>query len=105
MDPESGLSVKRDRSTLGEIILKSGSVMLGYLKDPIATNKCMKENKWFYTGDVDIMHADGYLEIKNRSKDIIINGDENLNIIEVESVLYAHPTINETVVVARPNEY
>ncbi|GMI71796.1 hypothetical protein like AT5G16340 [Hibiscus trionum] len=105
VDPESGLSVKRDGSTLGEIVLKGASVMLGYFKDPIATNKCMKENGWFYTGDVGVMHADGYMEIKDRSKDVIISGGENLSSVEVESVLYTHPAINEAAVVARPDEY
>lgn len=105
VDPESGLSVKRDGSTLGEIVLRGASVMLGYLKDPDATNKCMKENGWFYTGDVGVMHSDGYMEIKDRSKDVIISGGENLSSVEVESVLYNHPAINEAAVVARPDEY
>ncbi|KAH1089584.1 hypothetical protein J1N35_016841 [Gossypium stocksii] len=105
VDPESGLSVKRDGSTLGEIVLRGASVMLGYLKDRNATNKCMKENGWFYTGDVGVMHSDGYIEIKDRSKDVIISGGENLSSVEVESVLYNHPAINEAAVVARPDEY
>ncbi|KAL0423578.1 UNVERIFIED_CONTAM: putative acyl-activating enzyme 5, peroxisomal [Sesamum radiatum] len=78
--------------------------MLGYLKDPEATAKAMK-NGWFYTGDVGVMHPDGYLEIKDRSKDVIISGGENLSSVEVESVLYTHPAVNEAAVVARPDEF
>ncbi|XP_022884634.1 probable acyl-activating enzyme 5, peroxisomal [Olea europaea var. sylvestris] len=104
IDPESEKSVNRDGKTLGEIVLRGGSVILGYLKDPQATSKCMK-NGWFYTGDVGVMHPDGYLEIKDRSKDVIISGGENLSSVEVESVLYMHPAINEAAVVARPDEF
>lgn len=104
VDPESGLSVKRDGLTLGEVVLRGGSIMLGYLKDPEGTSKCMKEN-WFYTGDVGVMHPDGYLEIKDRSKDVIISGGENLSSVEIESVLYLHPAVNEAAVVARPDEF
>ncbi|KAF3640900.1 2-methylpropanoate-CoA ligase CCL4 [Capsicum chacoense] len=105
VNPESGVSVKRDGLTLGEIVLKGACVMLGYLKDPEGTSKCMKDDGWFYTGDVAVMHPDGYLEIKDRSKDVIISGGENLSSVEVESVLYTHPAINEAAVVARPDEY
>jgi acyl-CoA synthetase (AMP-forming)/AMP-acid ligase II len=105
VDAESGASVKRDGSTLGEIVLRGGSVTLGYFKDPEGTSKCMKENGWFDTGDVGVMHPDGYLEIKDRSKDVIISGGENLSSVEVESVLYTHPAVNEAAVVARPDEF
>ncbi|KAM4131726.1 hypothetical protein ACJW30_01G197100 [Castanea mollissima] len=105
VDAESGASVKRDGLTLGEVVLRGGAVMLGYFKDPEGTSKCMKENGWFYTGDVGVMHPDGYLEIKDRSKDVIISGGENLSSVEVESVLYTHPAINEAAVVARPDEF
>ncbi|KAI9181028.1 hypothetical protein LWI28_010609 [Acer negundo] len=105
VDPESGVSVKRDGSSLGEIVLRGGSVMVGYLKDPIGTRKCLTQEGWFYTGDVGVMHPDGYLEIKDRSKDVIISGGENLSSVEVESVLYTNPAINEAAVVARPDEY
>ncbi|KAL8038142.1 hypothetical protein ABFX02_11G085100 [Erythranthe guttata] len=104
IEPESGKSVVRDGKTLGEIVLRGGSVMLGYLKDSEGTSKCMK-NGWFYTGDVGVMHPDGYLEIKDRSKDVIISGGENLSSVEVESVLYTHPAVNEAAVVARPDEF
>lgn len=104
VDPESGLAVNRDGSALGEVVLRGGCLMLGYLKDPEGTAKCMKPNGWFYTGDVAVMHPDGYLEIKDRSKDVIISGGENLSSVEVESVLYAHPAVSEAAVVARPDE-
>ncbi|KAI3519062.1 hypothetical protein L1887_08055 [Cichorium endivia] len=105
VDPESGLSVTRDGSTLGEVVLRGGCVMLGYFKDPDGTSKCMRENGWFYTGDVAVMHPDGYLEIKDRSKDVIISGGENLSSVEVESVLYTHPAVNEAAVVARADDH
>lgn len=65
----------------------------------------MRDNGWFYTGDIGVMHRDGYLEIKDRSKDVIISGGENLSSVEVESVLYSHPDVNEAAVVARPDEF
>ncbi|KAF5737782.1 acyl-activating enzyme 6 [Tripterygium wilfordii] len=105
VDPESGVSVKRDGSTMGEIVLRGGCVMLGYLKDPEGTNKCMREDGWFYTGDVAVMHSDGYMEIKDRSKDVIISGGENISSVDIESVLYTHPAVNEAAVVGRPDEY
>ncbi|KAL1308329.1 hypothetical protein HN51_050260 [Arachis hypogaea] len=100
----AGESVKRDGVTLGEVVMRGSCVMLGYLKDPEGTRKCFK-NGYFYTGDVGVMHEDGYLEIKDRSKDVIISGGENLSSVEVESVLYMHPAVNEAAVVARPDEY
>lgn len=105
LDPESAASVKRDGLSLGEIVLRGGSIFLGYLKDAIGTSKCLKDDGWFYTGDVGVMHPDGYLEIKDRSKDVIISGGENISSVEVESVLYAHPAVDEAAVVARPDEY
>lgn len=104
IDPESGKSVARDGKTLGEIVLRGGCIMLGYLKDPESTSQSMK-NGWFFTGDVGVMHPDGHLEIKDRSKDVIISGGENLSSVEVESVLYTHPAVNEAAVVARPDEF
>ncbi|KAI3922878.1 hypothetical protein MKW98_007009 [Papaver atlanticum] len=105
LDPESGLRVKQDGLSLGEIVLRGGSILLGYFKDPIGTSKSLREDGWFYTGDVGVMHPDGYLEIKDRSKDVIISGGENLSSVEVESILYSHPAINEAAVVARPDEF
>lgn len=105
VDPESGVSVNRDGLSLGEIVLRGGCVMMGYLKDPVGTSKCMRGNGWFYTGDVGVMHPDGYLEVKDRSKDVIISGGENLSSVEIESVLYTNPMIMEAAVVARPDEF
>jgi acyl-CoA synthetase (AMP-forming)/AMP-acid ligase II len=78
--------------------------MLGYLNDDEATKAAIRENGWFYTGDIGVMHPDGYLEIRDRSKDVIINAGENISSVEVESVLYDHPAVNEAAVVARPDE-
>ncbi|XP_023550909.1 probable acyl-activating enzyme 5, peroxisomal [Cucurbita pepo subsp. pepo] len=105
LDPETGKSVKRDGTSIGEIVLRGSSMMLGYLKDPEATAKAMTAEGWFFTGDVGVMHPDGYLEIKDRSKDVIISGGENLSSVEVESVLYTNPAVNEAAVVARPDEF
>ncbi|XP_019199034.1 PREDICTED: probable acyl-activating enzyme 6 [Ipomoea nil] len=103
--PHTGKSVKRDGNMVGEIVLRGNSVMLGYLKDPEGTSKCMKEDGWFYTGDVGVIHPDGYIEVKDRLKDVIISGGENLSSVEVESVLYMHPAVDEAAVVARPDKF
>lgn len=105
VDPEKETSVKKDGLSLGEIVVKGSPVMLGYLKDPTATSSCMRVDGWLYTGDVGVVHPDGYLEIKDRSKDVIISGGENISSAEVESVLYSNPTIKEAAVVARPDEF
>ncbi|CAH8364698.1 unnamed protein product [Eruca vesicaria subsp. sativa] len=104
VDPGTGLSVERNGETVGEIVMRGSSVMLGYLKDPVGTEKALK-NGWFFTGDVGVIHSDGYLEIKDRSKDIIITGGENVSSVEVEAVLYTNPAVNEVAVVARPDEF
>ncbi|KAJ8752220.1 hypothetical protein K2173_003828 [Erythroxylum novogranatense] len=95
-------SVPRDGMTMGEIVLRGSSLMRGYYKDPEATSKAFK-NGWFLTGDVGVIHPDGYLEIKDRSKDVIISGGENISSVELESVLYRHPRILEAAVVAMPH--
>ncbi|XP_060189034.1 2-methylpropanoate--CoA ligase CCL4-like [Lycium barbarum] len=105
VDPETGIGVERNGMAIGEIVLRGGSVMLGYLKDPEGTSKCMKNDGWFYTGDVGVMHSDGYLEVKDRLKDVIICGGENISSVEVESILYKHPLVNEAAVVARPDTF
>ncbi|CAO2836945.1 unnamed protein product [Amaranthus hypochondriacus] len=105
VDPDTGLPVERDGLTLGEVVLKGGSVMLGYLKDPEGTSRSMTRSGWFRTGDVGVIHKDGYLEIKDRLKDIIISGGENISSVEVEAVLYTHPKVNEAAVVARPDDF
>ncbi|KAK9691672.1 hypothetical protein RND81_09G211300 [Saponaria officinalis] len=105
IDPKTGKVVPKDGKTIGEVVLKGGCLFLGYLKDPENTNNCMGDDGWFKTGDVGVMHEDGYLEIKDRSKDIIISGGENISSVEVESMLYTFPAINEAAVVAKPDEY
>jgi fatty-acyl-CoA synthase len=103
MDPEAMAPVPRDGATLGEIMMRGHIVMKGYLKNPSATDKAFAGG-WFHTGDLAVMHPDGYLQIKDRSKDIIISGGENISSIEVEGALYRHPDVLEAAVVARPDE-
>ncbi|XP_022867334.1 butyrate--CoA ligase AAE11, peroxisomal-like [Olea europaea var. sylvestris] len=95
-------SVPRDGKTVGEIVLRGSSIMKGYLKDEKATSKAFL-NGWFATGDVGVIHPDGYCEIKDRSKDVIISGGENISSVEVEAVLYKHPSVLEASVVAMPH--
>ncbi|KAH7524576.1 hypothetical protein FEM48_Zijuj06G0134200 [Ziziphus jujuba var. spinosa] len=104
VDPKWGLSVKPDGLSLGEIVIKGGCIMLGYLKDMEATSLCMRDG-WSYAGNVGVMHPDGYLEITDRSKDVIISGGENVCSAEVESVLYSSPAVNEAAVVGRLDEF
>ncbi|MCL7047416.1 hypothetical protein MKW94_017692 [Papaver nudicaule] len=98
------VSVPRDGKSLGEIVLRGSSIMKGYFKDEEATRKAFKDG-WFLTGDVGVIHPDGYFEIKDRSKDVIISGGENISSVEVESVLYRHPDILEVAVVAMPHPF
>jgi fatty-acyl-CoA synthase len=101
-DPETMIETPRDGKTMGEIFLAGNTVMMGYLKNPSATDAAFRGG-WFHTGDLAVRHPDGYVEIKDRSKDIIISGGENISTIEVEDVLYRHPAIIEAAVVARPD--
>jgi fatty-acyl-CoA synthase len=102
-DPVTLEPVPRDGRTIGEIFMKGNNLFSGYLKNPTATAEAF-EGGWFHTGDLAVWHADGYVEIKDRSKDIIISGGENISSIEVEDVLYRHPAVLEAAVVARPDE-
>jgi 3-(methylthio)propionyl---CoA ligase len=102
-DPASLADVPADGATLGELLLRSNTLMKGYLKNPTATEEAFAGG-WFHTGDLAVMHPDGYAEVKDRSKDIIISGGENISSIEVEEVLYRHPQVMEAAVVARPDE-
>ncbi len=95
--------VTPDGEMMGEILMRGNVVMKGYLKNEPATNEAF-EGGWFHTGDLGVMHPDGYIEVKDRSKDIIISGGENISTIEVEGVLYQHPAVLEAAVVARPDE-
>ncbi|MBI3975436.1 MAG: long-chain-fatty-acid--CoA ligase [Armatimonadetes bacterium] len=101
VDPR-GSDVPRDGLTLGEIALRGNNVMLGYYQDEIATRKAIPDG-WFRTGDLGVMHSDGYIEIKDRAKDIILSGGENIASIEVERALCAHPAVLEAAVVAGPD--
>ena len=101
-DPASLTPVPADGATMGEIFMRGNIVMKGYLKNPQATEEAFAGG-WFHTGDLGVVHPDGYIEIKDRSKDIIISGGENISTIEVEGVLYRHPAVFEAAVVARPD--
>jgi fatty-acyl-CoA synthase len=102
-DPDTLEPTPHDGTTLGEIFMRGNNVMRGYLKNPSATEKSFKGG-WFASGDLGVMHPDGYVELKDRSKDIIISGGENISSVEVEDVLYKHPAVNEAAVVAKPDE-
>jgi fatty-acyl-CoA synthase len=101
-DPQTLEPAPRDGVTMGEIFMRGNVVMKGYLKNPKATEDAFAGG-WFHTGDLGVAHPDGYIEIKDRSKDIIISGGENISTIEVESVLFRHPAVLEAAVVARPD--
>ncbi len=101
-DPASLAPVPADGATMGEIFMRGNIVMKGYLKNPEATEAAFAGG-WFHTGDLGVRHADGYIELKDRSKDIIISGGENISTVEVEDVLYRHPAVLEAAVVARPD--
>jgi len=102
-DPQTLQPVPSDGITMGEIFMRGNTVMKGYLKNPDATREAFAGG-WFHTGDLAVRHPDGYIEIKDRLKDIIISGGENISTIEVEDVLYRHPAVLEAAVVARPDE-
>jgi fatty-acyl-CoA synthase len=101
-DPASLVPVAADGAAMGEIFMRGNIVMKGYLKNPRATEEAFADG-WFHTGDLGVVHPDGYIELKDRSKDIIISGGENISTVEVESVLYRHPAVLEAAVVARPD--
>lgn len=103
-NPKTMESVPRDGRIIGEIMMRGNTVMNGYFKDTEATTEAL-DGGWFHTGDLGVMHPDGYIELKDRSKDIIISGGENVSTIEVESILYRHPEILEAAVVGRPDNY
>lgn len=101
-DPETLLPVPADGETMGEIMFRGNITMKGYLKNPKATQEAFRGD-WFHTGDLAVLYPDGYAKIKDRSKDIIISGGENISSIEVEDVLYRHPAILAAAVVAKPD--
>jgi fatty-acyl-CoA synthase len=103
LDPATMQRVPRDGATIGEIMMRGNVVMRGYLKNPRATEESFAGG-WYHTGDLGVVHPDAYIQIKDRSKDIIISGGENVSSIELEDVLYQHPAVLEAAVVARPDE-
>ena len=102
-DPDTLIPLPTDGESIGEVFLRGNSVMSGYLKNPDATASAL-DGGWFHSGDLAVRHPDGYIEIKDRSKDIIISGGENISSIEVEEVLYRNPDIMEAAVVAKPDD-
>jgi fatty-acyl-CoA synthase len=102
-DPETMQPVPRDGETLGEVMFRGNVVMRGYLKNKASTDKAFAGG-WFHSGDLGVMHPDGYIQLKDRSKDIIISGGENISSIEVEDALYRHPAVQAAAVVAKPDE-
>ncbi|CAA7617311.1 Acyl-CoA synthetase (AMP-forming)/AMP-acid ligase II (fragment) [Candidatus Terasakiella magnetica] len=102
-DPVSMQPVPKDGVTMGEVFYRGNVVMKGYFKNPKATQEAFTGG-WFHTGDLGVWHANSYIELKDRSKDIIISGGENISTIEVEGVLYQHPAVAEAAVVARPDD-
>ena len=103
LDPETMQPVPRDGKTIGEIMFKGNIVMKGYLKNPQASVKAF-EGGYFHSGDLAVCHPDGYIQIKDRSKDVIISGGENISSIEVEAIIYRHPAVLEAAVAAMPDE-
>ena len=103
IDADTMQVVPADGKTIGELMIRGNTVMKGYLKNPSATDDAFSGG-WFHTGDLGVQHPDGYVEIKDRAKDIIISGGENVSTLEVEEVLYRHPAILEAAVVAKPDK-
>ena len=103
LDPATMQPVPRDGETMGEVMFRGNVVMKGYLKNPATTGAALADG-WFHSGDLGVMHPDGYLQIKDRSKDIIISGGENISSIEIEDTLYRHSAVLEAAVVARSHE-
>ncbi|MBI2718227.1 MAG: acyl-CoA synthetase [Rhizobiales bacterium] len=103
MDPETMTRVAADGQTMGEVMFRGNVVMKGYLKNPKASTEAFAGG-WFHSGDLGVLHPDGYIQLKDRSKDIIISGGENISSIEVEDVLYKHPAVQAAAVVAKPDE-
>jgi len=102
-DPETLQELPRDGTSMGELLLRGNTVMMGYLNDPDETEKAL-EGGWFHTGDLAVRHPDGSFEIKDRAKDIIISGGENISCLEIEEALHLHMAVQNVAVVARPDE-
>jgi len=102
-DPETMAPVPSDGETLGEVMMRGNIVMKGYLKNETASAEAFAGG-WYHTGDLGVMHPDGYIQLKDRAKDVIISGGENISSIEVEDALYKHPDVQAVAVVAKPDE-
>ena len=102
-DPETHIPVPKDGKAMGEILIRGNVVMKGYYKNKEATESSMR-NGWFHSGDLAVVYPDGYIQIKDRSKDIIISGGENISSVEVENVVAKHPAVSLVAVVAKPDE-
>jgi len=102
-DPETMQPVPHDGKTMGEVMFRGNVVMKGYFRNPESTQKALAGG-WFHSGDLGVVHPDGYIQLKDRSKDIIISGGENISSIEVEEALYRHPAVAVAAVVAMPHE-
>src|SRR5262249_54160680 len=103
VDPEMN-DIARDGETMGEVVMRGNNVMSGYLDDPAATDKAFAGG-WFHSGDLAVWHPDGNIELRDRGKDIIISGGENISSIEVQQTIVAHPSVLEAAVIAIPHEY
>ena len=103
MDPETMEIVPRDGKTIGEVMFRGNVVMKGYFRNPAANRKAFSGG-WFHSGDLGVVHPDGYIQLKDRSKDIIISGGENISSIEIEEALYKHPAVAVAAVVAMHHE-
>jgi fatty-acyl-CoA synthase len=103
MDPATLIPVPADGSTMGEIMIRGNTVMKGYYKNEDATKEVMKDG-WFHSGDLAVIHPNGYIQVKDRSKDIIISGGENISSVEIENIVTKHPAVSLAAVVARPDE-
>ena len=103
VDPQTMQPVPWDGETMGEIMFRGNITMKGYLKNPKATQEAFAGG-WFHSGDLGVMHRDGYIQLKDRSKDLIISGGENISSIEVEDALYKHPAVGAAAVVAKPDD-
>jgi len=103
LDPDTMQPVPADGETLGEVMFRGNVVMKGYLKNPKSTQAAFAGG-WFHSGDLGVKYPDGYVQLKDRSKDIIISGGENISSIEVEDALYKHPAVQVAAVVARPDD-
>jgi fatty-acyl-CoA synthase len=95
--------IPSDGETMGEVVMRGNNVMLGYYKNPEGTAEAFRGG-WFHSGDLAVLHPDGYIEVRDRQKDIVISGGENISSIEVEKVLYEHPAVAEAAVVSFPDE-